>query len=80
MSVTTRHDPTGRVGPVCAAAPARLPVQPPVQQPVQPPVQPPARPRRVRQEVREGMAVVVFSAVASTGVALVLLLLMSLVG
>jgi hypothetical protein len=38
------------------------------------------RPRRVRQDVREGAAVVAFSAAASTGVALALLLLMWLVG
>jgi hypothetical protein len=38
------------------------------------------RPRRVRQDVREGVAVVVFSAAASTCVALVLLVLVALVG
>ncbi len=38
------------------------------------------RPRRVRQDVREGIAVAAFSALASTCVALALLVLMSLVG
>lgn len=37
-------------------------------------------PRRVRQEVRDGMAVVVFSAAASTGLAVVLTLLAAVLG
>ena len=37
-------------------------------------------PRRVRHEVRDGVAVIVFSAVASTGVAVALLLLATLAG
>ena len=36
--------------------------------------------RRVRQEVRDGVAVAAFSAAASLGLALTLLLLVSLVG
>ena len=36
--------------------------------------------RRVRHEVRDGVAVIVFSAAASTGVALVLLLLVRVAG
>lgn len=36
--------------------------------------------RRVRHEVRDGMAVMVFSAAASTGLALTLLLLVRLAG
>jgi hypothetical protein len=36
--------------------------------------------RRVRQEVRDGLAVIGFSAVASTGVALALLLLVRFAG
>ena len=36
--------------------------------------------RRVRQEVRDGVAVVAFSAAASTGLALALLLLLRLAG
>jgi len=41
----------------------------------------PARPvRRVRHEVRDGVVVVAFSAAASTGLALVLLLLVRVAG
>lgn len=40
----------------------------------------PAPVRRVRHEVRDGVAVVAFSAAASTGVALVLLLLTRVAG
>ena len=40
----------------------------------------PGGPRRVRHEVRDGAVVVVFSATASTTVALALLLLVRLVG
>jgi hypothetical protein len=40
----------------------------------------PAPARRVRHEVRDGVAVAVFSAAASTGVALALLLLAKLAG
>lgn len=36
--------------------------------------------RRVRHEVRDGMAVIAFSAVASTGLAAALMLFLSLVG
>jgi hypothetical protein len=36
--------------------------------------------RRVREEVRDGVAVIAFSATASTGVALMLLLLARLAG
>jgi hypothetical protein len=36
--------------------------------------------RRVRHEVRDGMAVIAFSAVASTGLAAGLMLFLSLVG
>jgi len=44
-------------------------------------VAPPARPvRRVRQEVRDGVAVIAFSAVASPAAALTLLLLVRLAG
>jgi hypothetical protein len=38
------------------------------------------RPRRVRHEVRDGMAVVAFSATASTAVALLLLVLVRVAG
>lgn len=41
---------------------------------------PPGEPRRVRHEVRDGAVVVVFSATASTTVAMALLLLARLVG
>lgn len=44
------------------------------------PVDPPATPRRVREEVRDGLVVIAFSAVASTAAALALLLLTSLAG
>jgi hypothetical protein len=40
----------------------------------------PADARRVRHEVRDGAAVVLFSAAASTGLALALLLLLRLAG
>ena len=40
----------------------------------------PGTPRRVRHEVRDGVAVIVFSAAASTGVALALLLIVHVAG
>jgi hypothetical protein len=40
----------------------------------------PSTTRRVRHEIRDGVAVIAFSALASTGVALALLLLVTLAG
>ena len=40
----------------------------------------PAPVRRVREEVRDGVAVIAFSAAASTGFALTLMLIVTLVG
>ncbi|MEO5708285.1 MAG: hypothetical protein ABIQ59_00485 [Nocardioidaceae bacterium] len=50
----------------------------PVAAPVTTPVTTPAR--RVRHEVRDGVAVIAFSAAASTGLALALVLLARLAG
>ena len=70
----------GRGGPADPVRVGHLPGQPSARLPEEAPGEPATPVRRVREEVRDGVAVIAFSATASTGVALMLLLLARLAG
>jgi hypothetical protein len=70
----------GRGGPADPVRVGDLPGQPSARLPGDAPDEPATPVRRVREEVRDGVAVIAFSATASTGVALMLLLLARLAG